>query len=458
VSAAAETPGYYIECTPNATGSDCGTTGGAPIVVPIGGTSAASPSFSGVVAILNQAVGTRLGNINPLLYALEAEAPAASPFHDITVGNNEVACGPGGVTADAGGPGDAGWPPDSGCGASGLYGFAATTGYDCTSGIGSIDGFNLVSALIGISKTTTTISANPTETMEGVPVTLTATVSTVGANAATIGGDVTFMFESYTTTGETDLSWELGTVALSGVSGGMGTATLSTAIPPGLVKPGAQWVDVIASYGGDTAHLPSVSPKVGVGFQTITFAIMPATVTIPQSGMQQFTATGGIPPVKWYVDEDTTHGRVDGGGFGAANIDEDGGLLTVGPKNGYVEIAALDSKGAEALGYITVGTPDAGAPWSPDGAVYLDAGVPPDGYAGTVDSGPVDSGTVVADATTPMDSGTATDSGATKESPSKSSGCSCHLAGAGDSGSAPLGALGGLALAGAMLARRRARS
>ena len=229
LSAAAETPGYLIECTYN--GEDCEATGGAPTGIPLGGTSASTPSFAGVVAILNQAVGERLGNINPLLYALSARSPADAPFHDITSGTNEIVCGAAGA-GDAGGPGDAGWPV-TGCGPTGLYGYPATTGYDCASGLGSIDGYNLVSALIGVSKTTTTLAVSPTETTEGTPVTLTATVDTVGASAAAISGSVTFTFESFTTTGATDLSWELGTVAVSTTTGSTAQATLKTAIPPG---------------------------------------------------------------------------------------------------------------------------------------------------------------------------------------------------------------------------------
>ena len=54
-------------------------TGGSPVGQSIGGTSASSPSFAGLVAILNQAVGERLGNINPILYQLAKTSPAASP-------------------------------------------------------------------------------------------------------------------------------------------------------------------------------------------------------------------------------------------------------------------------------------------------------------------------------------------------------------------------------------------
>jgi hypothetical protein len=65
--------------------------------VPTGGTSAAAPAFAGIVTLLNQYLTTTgaqrvpgLGDINPMLYGLAQNAPAA--FHDITTGSNIVPC------------------------------------------------------------------------------------------------------------------------------------------------------------------------------------------------------------------------------------------------------------------------------------------------------------------------------------------------------------------------------
>lgn len=56
----------------------------------VGGTSASSPSFAGIVSFLNAASlkksGQPLGFLNPLLYKMAADHPAA--FRDITVGDN----------------------------------------------------------------------------------------------------------------------------------------------------------------------------------------------------------------------------------------------------------------------------------------------------------------------------------------------------------------------------------
>src|ERR1019366_4286250 len=54
-----------------------------------GGTSAATPSFAGLMALVVQRTGERWGNANPVIYAL-AQKDAGTVFHDITAGNNSV--------------------------------------------------------------------------------------------------------------------------------------------------------------------------------------------------------------------------------------------------------------------------------------------------------------------------------------------------------------------------------
>jgi uncharacterized protein (TIGR03437 family) len=92
----------------------------------VGGTSAATPTMAGVVALLNQSVGSNgVGNINPNLYALAQTAPSA--FHDVTTGNNIVPCA-------AGSPG---------C-VNGSEGYNAGVGYDQATGLGSVDVAKLI--------------------------------------------------------------------------------------------------------------------------------------------------------------------------------------------------------------------------------------------------------------------------------------------------------------------------
>jgi subtilase family serine protease len=96
----------------------------------IGGTSAASPVFAGVVALANQKLGARQGNINPQIYSLAASAPWA--FNDITTGDNKVNCTVG--TTD--------------CAASPI-GYSAAVGYDLATGWGSLDVSGFLNALAG---------------------------------------------------------------------------------------------------------------------------------------------------------------------------------------------------------------------------------------------------------------------------------------------------------------------
>jgi subtilase family serine protease len=77
----------------------------------VGGTSAGTPQWAGLIAIADQISHHRLGNVNPSLYGI-ARNPSAyrAAFHDITAGNNDVTEIGGGFDA---GPG---WDPVTGLG------------------------------------------------------------------------------------------------------------------------------------------------------------------------------------------------------------------------------------------------------------------------------------------------------------------------------------------------------
>jgi subtilase family serine protease len=139
VSASADHDGYLFcsEDGPNGTKVSTCTSGfrdaGGNLAV-VGGTSAAAPTLSGLMALFNQFFGNTppngLGNINPSLYKFAASNPNA--FNDVTTGNNIVPCTQG----------------TSGCPASApfQYGFNAGTGYDQVTGLGSINAFTLAQA------------------------------------------------------------------------------------------------------------------------------------------------------------------------------------------------------------------------------------------------------------------------------------------------------------------------
>ena len=75
----------------------------------VGGTSAASPQFSALVAIADQIAGHGLGQINPTLYHL-ADSSYGTYFYDVTAGNNQA------DTSIQGYPAQTGWDPVTGLG------------------------------------------------------------------------------------------------------------------------------------------------------------------------------------------------------------------------------------------------------------------------------------------------------------------------------------------------------
>ncbi len=102
-----------------------------------GGTSFGPPTMAGIVALINQETNHSggSGNINPTLYALAAQVPAA--FHDVTTGNNQV--------------------PFSAapCAATTQIGYGAGTGYDLATGLGSIDAFVMVTNWTSVTAAST---------------------------------------------------------------------------------------------------------------------------------------------------------------------------------------------------------------------------------------------------------------------------------------------------------------
>jgi uncharacterized protein (TIGR03437 family) len=111
---------YYVYCT-----RCLDTQGGVEYV---GGTSAATPTMAGVVALLNQYLKTSgLGNINPTIYSLFKTAPSA--FHNNISGNNIQPCASGSPECNNGEEG---------------YTVTPGQGYSSVVGLGSVDVTNLI--------------------------------------------------------------------------------------------------------------------------------------------------------------------------------------------------------------------------------------------------------------------------------------------------------------------------
>jgi subtilase family serine protease len=161
-----------------------------------GGTSFSTPTFAGILALVEQKTGSKgLGNINPTIYALanskyyvagaNFSTNSSVVFNDITIGNNDNEC-----TAAT---------PDCPTGAS--IGYSAGSGYDQATGWGSVNVSNLVNdwslvtpiantSATGSTASTTSVATSATSVTAGATVTFTATVT---GSAGTPTGTVTFL-------------------------------------------------------------------------------------------------------------------------------------------------------------------------------------------------------------------------------------------------------------------------
>ena len=228
-SALDESTQNYTDCVP---GSD-----GSFNIEGIGGTSASTPAFAGMLAQVIQNLPTvngqfqRLGLANNVLYNLfNKSANNGSIFHDVAVGNNSVPCA-------------ANTPS---CASNGFVtGYNATTGYDPASGLGSVN----VAALVTAWPTATFTATGTTLTLNGgtTPITITH-----GANV-TIASTVT-------------PSTATGIVSVTGQPTGQGAAALNAYVPltsgTGSITadylPGGTYT-VQAYYPGDVSDSPSTS-------------------------------------------------------------------------------------------------------------------------------------------------------------------------------------------------------
>ncbi len=229
----------------------------------VGGTSAATPPFGAIVALLNQSTGGgRSGNVNYGLYALAANdanytsgacgaslpaTPAAGcVFNDVTKGNIGVACTLG-STSNV--DGTTTWCRSQVGGTTygvtvynGAVAYGAGTGYDLATGLGSINVGNLLTKWSNVARTgTSTTVSNPSGgTPSGTNFTATVTVTPAGAT-----GDVslTALASDHTT-----VLGSFGPFTLVG-----STITASTQLLP----PGTAYVS--AFYGGDSTHGTSTS-------------------------------------------------------------------------------------------------------------------------------------------------------------------------------------------------------
>jgi subtilase family serine protease len=260
-------------CDPNMPVSDA---------VAVGGTSASSPAFAGIMALVNQATGSRQGNANYVLYKLAAQSGAscssASPtpscvFYDVPSGSTiAMPCVNGSLNCTISSPYDS---------VGVLSGYAATSGYDLATGLGSVNAANLIAQWKTFSNSltpsTTTLSlnsGNPVSITHGQPVSVAIGVAP-GSGTGTPTGNVSLIANTAPPSAPSEVTQQ-----------GLQEFTLTNGDASGTtnVLPGGTSYTVFASYPGDGTFAASTSSPVSVTVNPESSSTSVQILTVNQNG------------------------------------------------------------------------------------------------------------------------------------------------------------------------------
>jgi hypothetical protein len=245
-----------------------------------GGTSTSAPTFAGILALVEQKTGGRLGLPANELYSLYGTAPSA--FHDVIVGNNSVYCK----------------NPSANCveDSAGYYfesGYDTTTGYDQATGLGSVDATKLVNAwssTTGSAKAAVTVDVTTTPPVTiADPVDVTVTVASSPSGGTTPTGTVTLTSGSYT----------------SAATALTGTGSYSITIPANSLasEPSPGELDrLTVTYSGNSIYATATNSATvtvtSMTVQTPTVTVTPASGSIDSS--QSLNVTVSVAGVTGY--------------------------------------------------------------------------------------------------------------------------------------------------------------
>ena len=183
---------YYPVCGSD---GDCQpvSAGGSVQIEAVGGTSASTPAFAAMMALINQKYG-RQGQADFILYPLATQYPAV--FHDVVQGTNSVPCAQAttGCINVANPVIDIDNTHEGEIGKGTTPEYNATAGYDLATGLGSIDASQLVANWpnVTFAGTTTTLTPSSTTITHGQTITFSGAVT----GGSTPTGSVALMADS----------------------------------------------------------------------------------------------------------------------------------------------------------------------------------------------------------------------------------------------------------------------
>jgi subtilase family serine protease len=289
LNAAAIHDGYVVCSQGSCTNGFLASNGQANV---FGGTSFVAPSLAGILALVEQHLGTgALGNIGPTLYGLANGPTASSIFHDIITGNNSVACSQG----------------TSNCPNGGSIGNNASTGYDLATGLGTLDVNMLVTNWASATPTGTgsTIGAGLTT------MTVTTTSQLCAVNAATLPLTVTVAGSITGTTPTGTIQFLVDNKAVGAPQPlPSGSATLTFALSTATITSGGHTVSAVYSGDGNYAGskgtlLAADSTFASIDFVSATqkdFSITPCTGSVTvASGATSSGVTFTITPANGFT-------------------------------------------------------------------------------------------------------------------------------------------------------------
>ena len=324
----------FLFCVGVAAGTSCGngfrvspTNNGLEAA---GGTSLDSQIFGGMLALVEQKIGSKIGNANPTLYALGNTTAYYNPtsssvFHDVTAGSNAMQCTAG----------------SKDCPNGGSTGYSAGTGYDLATGWGSVDLSNLAtdwtlvtplgSGSLAANTSTTTLAASSTTSSAtnvtvtpAAPVTITLT-ATVTGGTVTPTGTVQFL----------DNNVALGSPVSLTTANNVTTAAYQYTASCSTL--GQQSMSAV--YSGDSNYQGSIGPPLTANGSSTTsngsYLTNPLIVTVSGSTCPNFSLTSS-----------TTIFAVLAGG----TIPSD--TINVVPANGFTGTVVFSATAVSSSGYI----------------------------------------------------------------------------------------------------------